>query len=145
MQFLKFLLLVLPVVAGAGLKSREHYERMFMDWQKDYNINFSTGEEWVERLEIFSENVDKMILHNKLVHHMLMLFGRGPALSRLEQHIRCFVIELLAERQVIVGIGGLNQPDVHMYLSILQYLLYVFLHYSVRTDGRQTAPVLQFC
>jgi len=65
MQFLKFLLLVLPVVAGAGLKSREHYERMFIDWQKDYNIKFSSGEEWVERLEIFAENVDKIILHNK--------------------------------------------------------------------------------
>lgn len=65
MQFLKFLLLVLPVVAGAGLKSREQYERMFHDWQNEHNVHFPTGEEWVERLEIFSENVDQMIIHNQ--------------------------------------------------------------------------------
>lgn len=72
MQLFQFFVFLFPLislgVSAANLHVREHYERLFHDWQQEHQISFSSGEEWVERLDIFAANVDMMITHNSQIN-----------------------------------------------------------------------------
>jgi len=60
--------LVLALALGASsaelLKPRANYEAAFYEHTKTFNLDFESGEEWVQRLEIFAMNDDTITLNN---------------------------------------------------------------------------------
>jgi cathepsin L len=53
------------MLAAASAHTREHYEEMFIDHMKTYDLKFDSGEEFVKRLEIFIAQVDEVTEWNK--------------------------------------------------------------------------------
>lgn len=55
---LLFAALALVGVSAKNIHPREFYEQKFIDWMKDFDMEFKSGVEFVERLAIFSKNHD---------------------------------------------------------------------------------------
>jgi len=60
------LVAVLAIAVAGNVKPREEYERMFFDHIKKYNLQgkITSGEEFIKRIQIFSDNVDEIDAHN---------------------------------------------------------------------------------
>jgi len=50
--------------AAALSKPNNYYEAKFFDWMKEHNKVFASGDEFAQRLAIFSDNVDFIEAHN---------------------------------------------------------------------------------
>eukprot|EP01035_Chromulina_nebulosa_P020611 gene20611-26723_t len=61
-------LAVLAVAFAANAKPREVYERIFFDYVKQYNLQFSSGEEFSARIQVFANNIDYIEAHNQGNH-----------------------------------------------------------------------------
>ena len=62
-MFVTFIVL-LAILAVALADVRENIEKQFYDHIAKYNLKFADGKEFVQRLEIFSDNVKKIEEHN---------------------------------------------------------------------------------
>lgn len=62
-----FLFSSVPLLVGAieNVHGFGVYEKMFVDWMKHHNIQFFDPKEFSRRLQIFSDNHEKIIAHNK--------------------------------------------------------------------------------
>lgn len=62
--FICLLVALVTVANAANLLSRDVYEKMFFDHLTTYGIHFTEGNEFVQRLQIFADNVDAINTHN---------------------------------------------------------------------------------
>jgi hypothetical protein len=59
-----FIAATIGVVAAGNVLDREVYERAFFDHVTKYDLKFKSGAEFVERLQVFSNNYDLIQAHN---------------------------------------------------------------------------------
>ena len=52
-------------VCAQNLSTRDFYEKAFYEWAEKFSVKFQTGQEFVKRLQIFSDNYDKIQSHNR--------------------------------------------------------------------------------
>jgi len=73
MQQYVILASLLATVGATNLMAREHYELKFFEHVQEYGIHLKTGTEYVERLQIFADNVDLIQTHNANPKHTYKL------------------------------------------------------------------------
>ena len=49
---------------AANVHPREKYEELFVDWMNQHNVQFKSGQEFVQRLQYFADNHDMIESHN---------------------------------------------------------------------------------
>jgi len=55
--------------SAANLRPREYYEAEFFDYIKEHKVDFEfSGKKFIERLQIFADNLDRIERHNKEAH-----------------------------------------------------------------------------
>jgi C1A family cysteine protease len=54
----------LRATAGSNLFARESYEFLFENWRTQFAKNFDNAAEFVNRLQVFADNTDKIAAHN---------------------------------------------------------------------------------
>lgn len=58
-------LLAAVVSTSARLFDRETYEAKFFDHLTKFSVKIGSGAEFIKKLEVFSDNYDMIITHNK--------------------------------------------------------------------------------
>ena len=53
-------------VAAGNVHPRDVYEKLFIDWMKEHKMEFKSGAEFVQRLQIFADNHDLIEAHNEM-------------------------------------------------------------------------------
>lgn len=90
----------MTAAVSAAIYSKEHYEGLFYDHLKKYNIVFKNGAEFIDRLHTFTSNVDNIALHNACANRTYSL------------GINRFTHLTFDEFKTEVGIGGLTRGDM---------------------------------
>jgi C1A family cysteine protease len=73
MQQYVILASLLATVGATNLMAREHYELKFFEHIQEHGIHLKSGAEYVERLQIFADNVDLIQTHNANPKHTYKL------------------------------------------------------------------------
>lgn len=73
MQQYVILASLLATVGATNLMAREHYEHLFFSHVEEHGINLGSGAEYVQRLQIFADNVDLIETHNANPKHTYKL------------------------------------------------------------------------
>jgi len=64
--FALFAAVLATSASAANLRPREYYEAEFFDYIKEHKVDFEfSGKKFIERLQIFADNLDRIERHNK--------------------------------------------------------------------------------
>jgi C1A family cysteine protease len=99
----------MDVTLGSGdeyLTKRKQVEYLFEAWRMEHNIEFSSAEEYVNRLEVFAQNHDMITKHNSGDHSWQM--GHN-AYSHLSWH------EFKEKRTCLGGVQPLMTADTNHF------------------------------
>jgi len=86
-------------VAASNSFDRQVYEREFFEHMNKFNLQFKDGEEFVRRLQVFSDNYDMIQEHNKGQHTFTLGLNQFSHLT-------------LAEFHDAVHLGGVRPPNL---------------------------------
>lgn len=64
-QLIVLLCVIAVVVSADNLYSRDHYEGQFFEHMQKYSLKFTSGKEFIARLQIFADNYDYIETSNK--------------------------------------------------------------------------------
>ena len=87
--------------AGVLLRDRDFYESKFVDYLKEHKIDMTDGHEFLHRLQIFSENLDRIEQHNKGGHSYKM-------------GVNAFTHMTWSEFREHFALGGTRIPNLRM-------------------------------
>lgn len=66
MKFTIIAILLVSIAYSANIRNRVHYEYAFQNFLKENSKNYATSDEYVYRLQVFADNLDKIEKHNAL-------------------------------------------------------------------------------
>lgn len=67
MKVLFALFIALSIAYAGNIRNRLHYEYAFQQYTRENNINYATSDEFVYRLQVFADNMDKIEEHNSQI------------------------------------------------------------------------------
>lgn len=100
MQNYVLLASLLATVGATNMMAREHYEHKFFEHLQEYGVNLKDGAEYVQRLQIFADNVDLIETHNANPKHTYKL------------GLNQFAHLTFSEFMDAVKIGGTRTPNL---------------------------------
>lgn len=84
MKVLFALFIALSIAYAGNIRNRLHYEYAFQQYTRENNKNYPTSDEYVYRLQVFADNMDKIEEHNSKASSYKLGLNRFADLTEAE-------------------------------------------------------------